>query len=83
MIESGFLTNARSHVLATGMWQFMDPTARAYGLHIDGYVDERRDPVRATDAAHKRSIARLGDRHVAVHGSHGESVRVAHRRLRG
>ncbi len=51
MIESGFLTNARSHVLATGMWQFMDPTARAYGLHIDGYVDERRDPVRATDAA--------------------------------
>ena len=51
MIESGFLTNARSHVSATGMWQFMDPTARAYGLHIDGYVDERRDPVRATDAA--------------------------------
>ena len=51
MIESGFLTNARSHVLATGMWQFMDPTARAYGLHIDRYVDERRDPVRATDAA--------------------------------
>ena len=51
MIESGFLTNARSHVLATGMWQFMDPTARAYGLQIDGYVDERRDPVRATDAA--------------------------------
>ena len=51
MIESGFLTNARSHVSATGMWQFMDPTARAYGLHIDSYVDERRDPVRATDAA--------------------------------
>jgi membrane-bound lytic murein transglycosylase D len=51
MIESGFLTNARSRVLATGMWQFMDPTARAYGLQIDRYVDERRDPVRATDAA--------------------------------
>ena len=51
MIESGFLTNARSDVLATGMWQFMDPTARAYGLQIDRYVDERRDPVRATDAA--------------------------------
>jgi len=51
MIESGFLTNARSHVLATGMWQFMDPTARAYGLRIDAYVDERRDPVKATDAA--------------------------------
>ena len=33
------------------MWQFMDPTARAYGLRIDAYVDERRDPVKATDAA--------------------------------
>jgi membrane-bound lytic murein transglycosylase D len=51
MIESGFLTHARSLVSATGMWQFMDPTARAYGLRIDAYVDERRDPVRATDAA--------------------------------
>lgn len=51
MIESGFLNHARSVVSATGMWQFMDPTARAYGLRIDAYVDERRDPVRATDAA--------------------------------
>ena len=51
MIESGFHTDARSYVSATGMWQFMDPTARAYGLRIDRYVDERRDPVRATDAA--------------------------------
>ena len=51
MIESGFLTHARSRVSATGMWQFMDPTARAYGLRIDAYVDERRDPVKATDAA--------------------------------
>ena len=51
MIESGFLTHARSNVSATGMWQFMDPTARAYGLRIDAYVDERRDPVKATDAA--------------------------------
>ena len=57
MIESGFLTNARSKVLAIGMWQFMDPTARAYGLRIDGYVDERRDPVKATDAA----LEYLGD----------------------
>jgi membrane-bound lytic murein transglycosylase D len=51
MIESGFHTHARSRVSATGMWQFMDPTARAYGLRIDAYVDERRDPVKATDAA--------------------------------
>ena len=51
MIESEFLTHARSVVSAIGMWQFMDPTARVYGLRIDAYVDERRDPVKATDAA--------------------------------
>jgi peptidoglycan lytic transglycosylase D len=51
MIESEFHTGARSRMEATGMWQMMSPTARAYGLRIDGYVDERRDPVRATDAA--------------------------------
>ena len=41
MIESDFYTDARSRVLATGMWQFMGPTARQYGLRIDAYVDER------------------------------------------
>jgi membrane-bound lytic murein transglycosylase D len=50
-IESGFTPGARSRVSAIGMWQFMGPTAQAYGLRIDGYVDERRDPVRATGAA--------------------------------
>lgn len=51
MIESEYFTGARSKVAATGMWQFMSPTARAYGLRVDAYVDERRDPIRATDAA--------------------------------
>ena len=51
MIESGFVPSARSSVSALGVWQFMGPTALAYGLRIDSYVDERRDPVRATDAA--------------------------------
>ncbi len=51
MIESEFHTQARSHMAATGMWQMMGPTARAYGLRVDGFVDERRDPIRATDAA--------------------------------
>jgi peptidoglycan lytic transglycosylase D len=51
MIESEYSTRARSGVAATGMWQFMGPTARAYGLRVDDYVDERRDPIRATDAA--------------------------------
>ena len=59
MIESGFTTDARSPVAATGMWQFMSGTARAYGLRVDAYVDERRDPIRATDAA----LAYLARRH--------------------
>ena len=51
LIESDFYVYARSHASATGMWQFMAPTAKQYGLRIDHYVDERYDPVRATDAA--------------------------------
>jgi len=51
MIESGFNPNARSNANAVGMWQFMAGTARGYGLRVDGYVDERRDPERSTDAA--------------------------------
>jgi len=51
MIESAFNPDAISEVSATGMWQFMEPTARAYGLLVNESIDERRDPVRATDAA--------------------------------
>lgn len=51
MIESGLSPGAVSPVEAVGIWQFMDPTARQLGLRVDEYVDERRDPVRATDAA--------------------------------
>lgn len=51
MIESGFSPSATSPVSASGVWQFMGATARAYGLTVDAWVDERRDPVRATDAA--------------------------------
>ncbi len=50
-VESGFSPRAISRVSASGLWQFMGPTARAFGLRIDGWVDERRDPVRATEAA--------------------------------
>jgi len=50
-IESGFTPAATSPVAAMGMWQFMGPTAQAFGLRIDEYVDERRDPLRATEAA--------------------------------
>jgi membrane-bound lytic murein transglycosylase D len=51
MIESGFSTGATSPVGAGGVWQFMSPTAKQYGLRVDRWVDERRDPVKATDAA--------------------------------
>lgn len=51
MIESGFNPGATSHASAVGIWQFMGPTGRQYGLAIDRAVDERRDPIRATEAA--------------------------------
>ena len=51
MIESGFNPTARSPVKASGLWQFMGPTARQYGLRVTRRVDERNNPARATDAA--------------------------------
>ena len=51
MIESGFAQNIRSRAGAVGLWQFMPSTGRRYGLAVDAWVDERRDPFLATDAA--------------------------------
>jgi len=51
MIESGFSTRAHSSASAVGLWQFVAPTAQAYGLRVDWWVDERRDPERSTAAA--------------------------------
>ncbi len=51
LIESGYSNVAVSRSRATGMWQFMRGTARWIGLRVDRWVDERRDPVKATDAA--------------------------------
>jgi membrane-bound lytic murein transglycosylase D len=51
MMEGGFRPRAISSAAAVGLWQFMVPTAQQYGLRVDEWVDERRDPVRATDAA--------------------------------
>jgi membrane-bound lytic murein transglycosylase D len=51
MIESGFNPTAVSRVGAKGMWQFMAPTARLYGLRVDRWVDERLDPEKSTVAA--------------------------------
>lgn len=51
MAESGFQNNAKSWARAVGPWQFMPYTGRKFGLNIDWYVDERRDPIKATIAA--------------------------------
>jgi soluble lytic murein transglycosylase-like protein len=53
MIESGFSVTARSHAQAVGVWQFIEGTAKRYDLTVNRYVDERRDPIRATIAAAK------------------------------
>ncbi len=51
MAESGFQNHARSWAKAVGPWQFMPFTGKKFGLNIDWYVDERRDPLKATIAA--------------------------------
>jgi len=51
MAESYFALNAKSHKKAIGLWQFMPATAKRFGLKIDDYVDERKDPVKSTKAA--------------------------------
>jgi membrane-bound lytic murein transglycosylase D len=51
LVESGFNPYAYSRAKATGPWQFMRGTGQLYGLRIDHYVDERRDPIKSTVAA--------------------------------
>ncbi|MDZ7642516.1 MAG: LysM peptidoglycan-binding domain-containing protein [Desulfurivibrio sp.] len=79
MIESGFSLTAYSRSRAVGPWQFMAATARHYGLQINEYTDERRDPIKSTEAA----IAFLGDLyqefdnwHLAVAAYNGGNGRV-------
>jgi membrane-bound lytic murein transglycosylase D len=51
MIESGFQPQAFSRAKASGLWQFISETGERYGLAIDGHIDERNHPERATQAA--------------------------------
>ncbi len=69
MIESGFNPSAYSHAHAAGLWQFIRGTGRNYGLRIDSWVDERREPEKATKAAVAYLgvlYERFGDWHLAV-----------------
>jgi membrane-bound lytic murein transglycosylase D len=69
VVESGLDVRAYSPMGAVGMWQFMPDTARRYGLRIDQWVDERRDPIAATVGAldHLGLLRkRLGDWLLAV-----------------
>jgi membrane-bound lytic murein transglycosylase D len=50
-VESGFNVNAYSTARAVGPWQFIEATAKRYGLVVDWWRDERKDPVKSTEAA--------------------------------
>ncbi|MBP7643956.1 MAG: transglycosylase SLT domain-containing protein [Saprospiraceae bacterium] len=51
IVETDLFVNAVSPVGATGLWQIMKPTAESLGLRMSRQVDERKDPIKATDAA--------------------------------
>ncbi len=64
VVESGLRPNVVSHAGAVGLWQFMKGTSKLYGLTSNSVVDERRDPIRSTQAATlylKDLYAQFGD----------------------
>ena len=69
IIESSMNPHAVSRVGATGMWQFMFGTAKAYSLNMDNFVDERKDPIQASYAAaayFRDAYEELGDWLLAI-----------------
>lgn len=79
MIESGFSTAARSWAAAVGPWQFISETGRRYGLRQDFWVDERKDPLKATHAAAKflgTMFKEQGDWYLAWAGYNSGEMRV-------
>jgi len=80
LVESGFNPNAYSWARAMGLWQFISSTGRLYGLHRNWWIDERKDPVKATEAACrflKDLYEQFGDWELAMAAYNGGPGRVS------
>lgn len=69
IIESALNPKAFSRAGASGLWQFMVGTGKMYGLEVNSYIDERNDPIKASDAAArylKDLYAIYGDWHMVI-----------------
>ena len=79
LIESGFSHKALSRANAVGYWQFILGTGKRYGLRVNGFVDERRDPVLSTQAAaeyFKDLYSLFGSWHLALAAYNSGEFRV-------
>lgn len=80
LVESGFNPHAYSWARAMGLWQFISSTGRLYGLDRNWWIDERKDPVKATDAACrflKDLYEQFGDWELAMAAYNGGPGRVS------
>ncbi len=80
LVESGFNPHAYSWARAMGLWQFIASTGRLYGLQRNWWVDERKDPIKATDAACrflKELYQQFGDWELAMAAYNGGPGRIS------